>query len=405
MKDDYKRIAYAMFELATGRMTIRAAPKYAFAEISNVKTVEVLRELASVHQIAGYSKIKKAALIAALQDKMMQCETIQSVMLLADMDSLHSFLALAKQPAQTAVQYDAKQLRNLLLFIKLGFVQLYYTDEKYFALVPEELKKVAIMAYDEAFASKKMKQDSIICYAKACANLYGFIQLDEFVAIYNRQNSMQTNVDEVFMTLLAEITPDSMFCFWEDYIIQSFFEEISDDEEEFEELKRQMSIAEGKPRYIPHKEQLLRYANHSYFEETVYTRKLQAYVESICGDKDIAWQATDEANTMAVLDMETSDIFENIGDMFIELEDIAVVQQLMERIVALENNTRKWVNKGYTPRELNAYYSKMKPKKPKGNAIPFNVLRAPEQRAEKLISRNAPCPCGSGKKYKRCCGK
>ena len=21
------------------------------------------------------------------------------------------------------------------------------------------------------------------------------------------------------------------------------------------------------------------------------------------------------------------------------------------------------------------------------------------------ISRNAPCPCGSGKKYKRCCGK
>ena len=24
-------------------------------------------------------------------------------------------------------------------------------------------------------------------------------------------------------------------------------------------------------------------------------------------------------------------------------------------------------------------------------------------RAEKKIGRNAPCPCGSGKKYKRCC--
>ena len=23
----------------------------------------------------------------------------------------------------------------------------------------------------------------------------------------------------------------------------------------------------------------------------------------------------------------------------------------------------------------------------------------------KKISRNAPCPCGSGKKYKHCCGK
>jgi SWIM/SEC-C metal-binding protein len=25
--------------------------------------------------------------------------------------------------------------------------------------------------------------------------------------------------------------------------------------------------------------------------------------------------------------------------------------------------------------------------------------------AEKKTGRNAPCPCGSGKKYKKCCGK
>ncbi|MGD2011834.1 MAG: SEC-C metal-binding domain-containing protein [Desulfobacterales bacterium] len=27
------------------------------------------------------------------------------------------------------------------------------------------------------------------------------------------------------------------------------------------------------------------------------------------------------------------------------------------------------------------------------------------KRADKKIGRNAPCPCGSGKKYKKCCGK
>ena len=31
------------------------------------------------------------------------------------------------------------------------------------------------------------------------------------------------------------------------------------------------------------------------------------------------------------------------------------------------------------------------------------LLDAPVQRAPK-IGRNDPCPCGSGKKYKRCCG-
>ena len=27
------------------------------------------------------------------------------------------------------------------------------------------------------------------------------------------------------------------------------------------------------------------------------------------------------------------------------------------------------------------------------------------QEAEKKVGRNEPCPCGSGKKYKKCCGK
>ncbi len=32
-------------------------------------------------------------------------------------------------------------------------------------------------------------------------------------------------------------------------------------------------------------------------------------------------------------------------------------------------------------------------------------VAAPEQSARRLVGRNDPCPCGSGKKYKRCCGK
>ncbi len=31
--------------------------------------------------------------------------------------------------------------------------------------------------------------------------------------------------------------------------------------------------------------------------------------------------------------------------------------------------------------------------------------KAPVKRTQKKIGRNAPCPCGSGKKYKKCCGK
>jgi SWIM/SEC-C metal-binding protein len=37
----------------------------------------------------------------------------------------------------------------------------------------------------------------------------------------------------------------------------------------------------------------------------------------------------------------------------------------------------------------------------------LNILLNPQKTkiAEKSVGRNSPCPCGSGKKYKKCCAK
>jgi len=39
-----------------------------------------------------------------------------------------------------------------------------------------------------------------------------------------------------------------------------------------------------------------------------------------------------------------------------------------------------------------------------GRSIHLALLEAPEPRRSVKIGRNDPCPCGSGKKYKKCCG-
>ncbi len=49
-------------------------------------------------------------------------------------------------------------------------------------------------------------------------------------------------------------------------------------------------------------------------------------------------------------------------------------------------------------------------RKPKEQNLTFSsgdapARKKPVKRAEKKIGRNAPCPCGSGKKYKKCCGR
>jgi SWIM/SEC-C metal-binding protein len=52
------------------------------------------------------------------------------------------------------------------------------------------------------------------------------------------------------------------------------------------------------------------------------------------------------------------------------------------------------------------YTIELEPDKPE-NITDLEILLNPLKRriAEKKVGRNELCPCGSGKKYKKCCGK
>ena len=48
----------------------------------------------------------------------------------------------------------------------------------------------------------------------------------------------------------------------------------------------------------------------------------------------------------------------------------------------------------------------LEPDKPEDITDLETLLNTPKPKiAEKKVGRNEPCPCGSGKKYKKCCGK
>jgi SWIM/SEC-C metal-binding protein len=51
------------------------------------------------------------------------------------------------------------------------------------------------------------------------------------------------------------------------------------------------------------------------------------------------------------------------------------------------------------------YIIGVEPDKPEDISDLDRLLNPPEPaRASKKVGRNDPCPCGSGKKFKRCCG-
>ena len=67
------------------------------------------------------------------------------------------------------------------------------------------------------------------------------------------------------------------------------------------------------------------------------------------------------------------------------------VQEFVPLIINLSNHTRMMSNCGFTPDELSARRRDFTP-------------HTPEKKMQKIYP-NDPCPCGSGKKYKRCCGR
>jgi len=84
-------------------------------------------------------------------------------------------------------------------------------------------------------------------------------------------------------------------------------------------------------------------------------------------------------------------------DEGIHLQTKKLVDGFMHVVTNLYNNTRLFELNGHTPNELEADPSLILEKK-----MPPNVLQVPFG-GERKVGRNEPCPCGSGKKYKKCC--
>lgn len=93
-------------------------------------------------------------------------------------------------------------------------------------------------------------------------------------------------------------------------------------------------------------------------------------------------------------------------ESWIEFPSMEFVEELTMKLSELINNTRQWRLKGHTPNEL--FKEEKKHMKPLPNqALQTSPTHSKADTPPKpaRVGRNDPCPCGSGKKYKKCCGQ
>lgn len=291
-----------------------------------------------------------------------------------------------------------------------------YEDEE--ELLPEEeLEKL----YEEIPLSRE-EINRIHLYMDAAANLYGLIPMDELYALYNSQNPA---VEELtfFMAVVAINLASSDF-----EVIDSPGEhrepekhplkicELAADYlfvDDFETNIRGLRCAQkGKPLKILPKAEFLRFADSTYFPETPQRSAMIRYLRRLASSLPVsAEEYCSCIQSVIVVDAPLREVFNILKEDGLTSHKNWDLEEFAELYQNLNNHTHKHANRGNTPDELFAQSPRCLQLRqrlaPPENQLSF--FEEPPQKPKLTIvgapSRNGPCPCGSGRKYKNCCGK
>ncbi|MDW7668452.1 MAG: SEC-C metal-binding domain-containing protein [Bacillota bacterium] len=224
-------------------------------------------------------------------------------------------------------------------------------------------------------------------YAVAAVNLYGIISKKDLVEIFNKQNEEQTTVEEIYILLLPLVLKERWYGFYKDYIVHYWFFD------DFEQADNLLTHHAEKPRYVPNKEEFLKYKNEDY-EDNDSWWDVRRFLWDVFGYSRDASQAYWEIKDYMIYSDGISELGPILDKYNLRFTSEKQLQKFIDLLMSAKNNTRTWLNNGHTPVELHEIFSKRDE----------TTLDFPIRREEK-IGRNDPCPCGSGKKYKKCCGR
>lgn len=362
-----------------------------------------LSELASIYKVPGRSKMKKEELANELLEYMIKTEMLESILLYTNPDELKLVESLLEQ---AVMQNNNIAYRDFYYLYERGLVFTYFTGGNLYLVMPDEIRNTMATLITSVFKNEWNRCHIVHKYILALTNLYGAFKLDKLIEIYNAQNDTPLNEKEIIHYLLSFHKRDSMFDVYKGYIVD---EHLASDEGklEFEDLIETMKY---KPYYIPNKNVLLRYADDSYSEMTPQLMRLRNYIlQYLCPDRGIVDDLVDDIQLACSMESSMQDIIYEFERRHIDFESMEQVQAIVPLLGEVHNHTRLWINGGHTPNELASMeFNKVRPINTPFNAQTntlFNVMTNKSAVTSTKIGRNEPCPCGSGLKHKKCCGK
>ena len=349
-------------------------------EILSKRTVDKLRVQAKLCAVRGYSRMNKSELTHAVAAAMCRPDVLSEILMGIPYEAWLIFEKTAYSSETVPVSSHCRD--SVAPLVDRAFLQAAGGDISAGVWMTAEIKACFDQLCRDGFAVRRARSDLVCKYAAAAVNLYGVITLNDFIALFNQQNQCCISSDEACAYLRRQTAGDGNYEIWNEYLI---FDGLSVNE--YRDIPDLLACTASIPRYIPGREVFLHYARDGYYEPTIHSARLKSF---LLGQLKQDEKAAEELMSHIVIACSVDLGLGRVLDLFDTYHvQIAEKQKktLITLVSAFAQTVRKWSCNGHTPGELSA------------------TGRPNEPVRKKKIGRNAPCPCGSGLKYKKCCGR
>ena len=296
-------------------------------------------------------------------------------------------------------QYPIKPMETTIIneeFVPRGWVFQFLKNNNCTFVVMNQIRQV-IMSIEQEDMKNKMEFTYGIRYLiNTCLRLYGVFKKEYFVNLYkdivlkgDEQISESLNIEENIGILLRIFEKQNIIWLDEEYIVSAYFKT----KEEYSQL---LIKQKGKEYYIPNDEDINAYAMGDVIEknkeyETVY----KCLIREIKDSAQVEEMLQVIAGKVVMEDWGIPQIMNCLYQWQVSFERIKSAESLTRALSEWIYDVRRWSECGYSRKEMGL------------PNIENDALGSALNRVaitNKKIYPNDLCPCGSGKKYKKCCG-
>jgi len=338
------------------------------------------------------SSLRKAELIALLEEKILQF--LKRTCLQFDADRFELLTEIARNNGRLS----APDLKNhqVQFLRKTGLVYTGTVEDSKIVSMPEDLiDPVLALEKDAGVKAIIRRNTEWVKLTKGLLYYYGTLSTYQLVTMLKKYTGKTRETFELqdYFTVIHHVENHEFYSNEEGFS----YHQVLDSKRVMQEQQKREHV----PFYSFTKDQLLEAGEPGFVDRNeTYTKLVKLLVQQHNVEQEKADRVVKETVNAIKNGKGPSEVLQYFS-RHIVFESQEAVTPIVNHLMDLMNNTREWILKGNTPAEL--FEEERKHLRP----LP-KTKYDPEQNkpiTKKKIGRNEPCPCGSGKKYKKCCGR